>query len=63
MNLAKMVIKSGRHIYWSTACLHGEHAYCSSDTGTNGETTWVKAPGRCKFCRAQCTCHCHAEGT
>ncbi|MET8746363.1 hypothetical protein [Streptomyces sp. NPDC004728] len=45
------------HVYLSTGCLHGEHAYCQSMTGQQGE----KRPGRCKFCDARCTCSCHAE--
>lgn len=46
------------HVYLSTGCLHGEHAYCQSMTGQQGE----KRPGRCKFCDARCTCACHTEG-
>ncbi|WP_331746772.1 hypothetical protein OH809_45440 (plasmid) [Streptomyces sp. NBC_00873] len=49
---------AGGHVYLSTGCLHGEHAYCQSMTGQQGE----KRPGRCKFCDARCTCSCHAEG-
>jgi hypothetical protein len=45
------------HDYLSTGCLHGEHAYCQSMTGTQGQ----KRPGRCKFCDARCSCPCHAE--
>ncbi|MEU6663977.1 hypothetical protein [Streptomyces sp. NPDC046821] len=45
------------HEYLSTGCLHGEHAYCQSMTGYQGE----KRPGRCKFCDAQCSCSCHME--
>ena len=45
------------HVYLSTGCLHGEHAYCQSMTGQQGE----KRPGRCKFCDARCTCPCHGE--
>lgn len=44
------------HSYLSTGCFHGEHAYCQSMTGQQGE----KRPGRCKFCEARCTCSCHA---
>ncbi|MFD3516265.1 hypothetical protein [Streptomyces sp. NPDC058657] len=43
------------HVYLSTGCFHGEHAYCQSMTGQQGE----KRPGRCKFCEARCTCSCH----
>ncbi|MFD8469056.1 hypothetical protein ACFV10_28610 [Streptomyces cyaneofuscatus] len=46
-----------QHVYLSTGCLHGEHAYCQSMTGQQGE----KRPGRCKFCDARCTCPCHGE--
>ena len=49
------------HVYLSTSCLHGKHAYCQSLTGDNGETQWVKEPGKCKFCDAQCICECHQE--
>ncbi|MCX4792544.1 hypothetical protein OG369_42985 [Streptomyces sp. NBC_01221] len=49
---------SAPHEYLSTGCLHGEHAYCQSMTGQQGE----KRPAECKFCRARCTCSCHAEG-
>lgn len=48
---------SAGHVYLSTGCLHGEHAYCQSMTGQQGE----KRPGRCKFCDARCTCSCHGE--
>ncbi len=43
------------HYYLSTGCLHGEHDYCKSNTGSNGE----KVPAQCKFCKAPCTCWCH----
>ncbi|MGW5291526.1 hypothetical protein [Streptomyces bacillaris] len=49
--------KDAPHVYLSTGCLHGEHAYCQSMTGQQGE----KRPGRCKFCDARCTCPCHGE--
>ncbi|MEV2259161.1 hypothetical protein AB0J13_10935 [Streptomyces anulatus] len=55
MHLAELT-ESG-HVYLSTGCLHGEHAYCQSMTGQQGE----KRPGRCKFCDALCTCPCHGE--
>ncbi|MFJ6073669.1 hypothetical protein ACIQFU_22980 [Streptomyces sp. NPDC093065] len=45
------------HVYLSTGCLHGEHAYCQSHTGHSG----TKTPAACKFCAAPCTCGCHTE--
>ncbi len=50
---------TGTHEYLSTACLHGEHGYCQSATGSNGDTQWAKVPASCKFCGAPCTCPCH----
>lgn len=44
------------HRYLSTGCLHGEHGYCQSNTGSNGQ----KVPATCKFCSAPCECPCHA---
>ncbi|MGW1412577.1 hypothetical protein [Streptomyces sp. NPDC002403] len=55
---AKASSTADTHVYLSTGCLHGEHAYCQSMTGQQGE----KRPGRCKFCDARCTCSCHADG-
>lgn len=43
------------HVYLSTACLHGEHAYCQSAAGPAG----TKKPAECKFCTARCICECH----
>lgn len=43
------------HVYLSTGCLHGEHAYCQGHTGQAG----AKKPARCKFCDAPCVCDCH----
>lgn len=43
------------HVYLSTGCWHGDHAYCQSMTGLNG----AKRPGECKFCQASCRCECH----
>lgn len=43
--------------YWSTACTHGEHVYCQSDTGAAG----AKTPAQCKFCSAPCICICHSD--
>ncbi len=47
----------GAHIYLSTGCLHGDHAYCQSMTGLNG----AKRPASCKKCGAGCICPCHQE--
>ncbi len=41
------------HRYVSTACLHGEHAYCASTTRPDGA---AKEPACCKFCGAPCEC-------
>lgn len=48
---------SGAHSYLSTGCYHGEHDYCRSMTGWQGE----KRPAQCKFCDARCECDCHRE--
>ena len=45
------------HVYLSTGCLHGDHAYCQSMTGLNG----AKRPGSCKQCGARCICGCHSD--
>lgn len=45
------------HVYRSTACHHGEHQYCSATARPDGA---AKAPGRCKFCPANCVCDCHS---
>jgi hypothetical protein len=47
------------HIYLSTGCYHGDHAYCQAMTGLNG----AKRPGLCKFCSAPCQCFCHQTRT
>lgn len=47
-----------KHLYLSTACHHGEHAYCAAMTGYQG----AKRPAQCKFCRAPCICECHKRG-
>ncbi|MGW4493806.1 hypothetical protein [Streptomyces sp. NPDC004376] len=47
------------HTYLSTACLHGEHGYCQSNTGRSG----AKVPASCKWCQAACTCSCHRDQT
>jgi hypothetical protein len=43
------------HVYLSTGCLHGDHAYCQGMTGLAG----AKRPGECKHCQARCICRCH----
>jgi hypothetical protein len=48
----------GRHLYFSTSCLHKDHDYCASMTGQQGR----KRPGRCKFCDELCVCPCHVTG-
>lgn len=47
--------EAGEHVYLSTGCLHGEHAYCQAKTGAVG----AKTPATCKFCAAPCVCECH----
>lgn len=44
------------HIYFSTACIHGEHAYCRCDVSLTGQP---KVAGKCKFCDERCVCECH----
>lgn len=44
------------HVYLSTGCYHGDHAYCQRGVrGDGGE----KRPAQCKFCDARCICDCH----
>lgn len=43
------------HVYLSTGCLHGEHAYCKGEEGQAAK----KRPATCKFCQALCICGCH----
>lgn len=45
------------HVYLSTGCRHGDHAYCKNMTGMNG----AKRPASCKHCGARCICPCHAD--
>lgn len=45
------------HEYLSTSCLHGQHDYCASMVGYQGE----KRPAQCKFCAARCVCPCHQD--
>ncbi|MFH8405516.1 hypothetical protein ACH4FX_12185 [Streptomyces sp. NPDC018019] len=53
--LDKQTSGDAPHRYLSTGCLHGEHGYCQSSTGSNG----TKVPATCKFCAAPCECPCH----
>ena len=48
---------SDPHIYLSTGCYHGDHAYCQNMTGLNG----AKRPASCKKCGARCICPCHQQ--
>jgi hypothetical protein len=54
------------HEYLSTSCLHGEHGYCQSKTGSTradwAKVEWPKVPASCKFCGAPCVCPCHRPG-
>lgn len=47
------------HVYFSTACLHGEHQHCGSRY--NAYTMQAKKPAECKFCDAKCICVCHRK--
>lgn len=47
--------ESGEHVYLSTGCLHGDHAYCQAKAGAVG----AKTSATCKFCAAPCVCTCH----
>lgn len=55
----EVVYEEDHDHYLSTACHHGQHAYCQADTGAAG----TKVPGKCKFCPAKCSCHCHLKET
>ncbi|MET9122990.1 hypothetical protein [Streptomyces sp. NPDC004528] len=46
---------AGGHVYLSTGCLHGDHAYCQNEDGRAGP----KRPGECKHCGTRCICSCH----
>lgn len=50
-------LEGQEHRYLSTSCLHGEHGYCQSNTGAQGD----KIPAVCKFCGAGCICPCHED--
>jgi hypothetical protein len=45
------------HIYLSTACLHGDHAYCQVEARRYDGST--KTAATCKFCASPCICPCH----
>lgn len=53
------VLVDGKHLYLSTGCLHGNHAYCQNKEGQAGP----KEAGECKHCSAPCLCPCHGERT
>ncbi|MFD8335558.1 hypothetical protein ACFV42_23300 [Streptomyces solisilvae] len=59
MGSALNALGAGSHVYLSTSCEHGNHGYCSSYRGSNGETVWDKKPAACKFCDVACICWCH----
>lgn len=52
---------AGTHLYLSTGCLHGQHAYCQAMTGHAG----AKRPATCKFTDeygcTPCVCACHRK--
>lgn len=41
VRVATELVRLSGHLYLSTGCLHGEHAYCQSMTGQAG----AKRPG------------------
>lgn len=45
------------HLYWSTACQHGNHEHCAASVSTL--TGQGKKPHTCKFCPAECFCPDH----
>jgi hypothetical protein len=51
-------VEQSGHRYLSTGCRHGEHGYCQSNTGSQGD----KRPAECKFCGSKCVCSCHTPG-
>jgi hypothetical protein len=55
VTLTRLAHRLGVHVYLSTGCLHGEHAYCQAKTGQTGS----KTPATCKFDAAPCVCRCH----
>jgi hypothetical protein len=52
---ALRMLVTGRHVYLSTGCLAGRHAYCAAMTGQQG----AKRPARSKFSDEPCICWCH----
>lgn len=55
---AVLVNEHGRHLYLSTACLHGNHRHCQNELTMSGKP---KQPHICKFCDSLCVCPCHQE--
>lgn len=55
MYAAAATLATGRHVYLSTGCLHGDCGYCQSLDGRAG----AKQPAQCKTCTARCICRCH----
>lgn len=53
LRAAVQQLVAGRHKYISTACLHGNHAYCADKVRQDGGE---KVPATCKFCPALCRC-------
>jgi hypothetical protein len=53
LRAALVTLVTGRHVYLSTSCLHGEHAHCRSTLSAHGG---IKLPGRCKFGPEVCRC-------
>lgn len=53
-----LLAEGEEHIYFSTACQHGQHDYCGSRY--NAYTLEEKKPATCKYCDAQCVCGCHS---
>jgi hypothetical protein len=49
------------HIYLSTGCLHGDHAYCQMEARRYDGST--KTAATCKFCASPCVCLCHPEAS
>jgi hypothetical protein len=46
----------GHRWYYSTSCLHDQHAHCRCATAIDGKP---KKRGECKWCPAVCICRCH----
>lgn len=54
-NVIQTLFTNRKHVYFSTSCLHDDHAYCQATTGSMG----LKQPTECKFCNLKCVCACH----